>query len=241
MMATVVLVLDQVLEEGVDFMIDLAGWRAGLKFRGITRIPPGIHHIRVGSSSLLVHLDPSEILPLHYNTATEELSLVSNNNVDLRNGIVAYSDDHLDHWNSLSFFIRTEKMIYLDMVEFMSFDLKSPPNPTSSPSNITKFAMDKSSLLLSLDLVRLLSDFQLAFLAVIFASRYDAFLQWNKIIVLVCTSTSSIEKKRAFFGDFISCLKAQVECEEGREFWKDVLSSTDTPRFIRHLQVSLVS
>ncbi|KAJ3371534.1 a1-alpha2 repression [Allomyces arbusculus] len=113
-------------------------------------------------------------------------------------------------------------------IHFTDFDLKRSwdPSGSSSASEITRYSMDKSWLLLSVmkrPNVDLLGELQLAFLCLLVGQNFEGFEQWKKLMHLICRSVEAIDQIPEFFVKFMAVLRDQLaECPS--DFFVDVMS-----------------
>ncbi|KAI8894863.1 A1 cistron-splicing factor [Globomyces pollinis-pini] len=118
-----------------------------------------------------------------------------------------------------------------DWINFSVIDLKLSFPVGSTPTEITKYSLDKSYLFETIltqnynNEHEIIGELQLSFVLFHFGQLFDGFEQWKLLVHLFCFSIESILKHVDLYMNFINTLKFQLE-EFPVDFFKDELSST---------------
>lgn len=247
----------------LDFSIDSQAWQTGPLFRGLTGIPPGFHFLTftIGGkrTSHMLFIDQGQTYILQWNSVEEQFEVGSFMPVDCIR-LVPYPVDDMDEsWRLLTGHITKELLtrvigsendgLYsfdqtwcsyhdpeqnnMGMFHYTEIDLLRPPT-VNSAADITKFAIDKSSLLEKLIPSSLLGEFQLSFLILALGGNFSGLQQWNFILRLVCASTASVSQ---WFAGFVVVLREQVSSPFGAELFAELFQSSESPKMVRNLHV----
>ncbi|KAJ3258958.1 a1-alpha2 repression [Boothiomyces macroporosus] len=96
-----------------------------------------------------------------------------------------------------------------DWVNFTSLNLKYSYPPNATPSEITKYSVDKSYLLsLVLDI---LAEFSITFILFHLGQFYDAFEHWKTLVKVITSSIDFIESENDTFKKLIKLFIKQIK------------------------------
>eukprot|EP00039_Didymoeca_costata_P017072 m.313569 g.313569 ORF g.313569 m.313569 type:complete len:341 (+) comp16491_c4_seq1:88-1110(+) len=111
---------------------------------------------------------------------------------------------------------------------FFKIDFRKYPEGMSA-ADMTKLGMDRSYWLEQMlqsvgnDYSQILGELQFAFVCFLIGHVYDAFEQWKKLIVLLCTCDDALDKHPDLFFEFIGVLHFHLK-ETPQDFFVDIVS-----------------
>ena len=225
--------------QNTEIGIDCNCWRTGVNFMGIKMIPPGLHfiyHSAVNGSGQVAprigffrFIDKQEVLVYRWDVVNEDLTTdgiateiverIASNIKDLDRQLGAYPFESLKSWLSLTKHITDPLVKKLQPGSVMFTAVPKPQHPQgSSASEITHHHMDQSytlSLLLSRCYESkdddLLGEIQFAFIHFLIGHSYEAFVQWKKLVILLCSCNEAIIEHADLYNNFISVLHFQLD------------------------------
>lgn len=122
------------------------------------------------------------------------------------------------------------------LIKFTSIPEKhSQVNSTMSPDLITLFYLDSTARMGHVfggetGRQRMLAEFQFSFVTLIMGHVYACFEQWRKILVMICSADSALNRHQDFFIEFTRILRSQLE-HVPEDLFIDI---TDTNNLVRH-------
>ncbi|KAI9292754.1 AAR2-domain-containing protein [Neoconidiobolus thromboides FSU 785] len=113
-------------------------------------------------------------------------------------------------------------------LKFTKFDLKKSFPEGSFGSELTKYSLDKSYLLMKLieneylDYKNILGEIELSFIVFLLGQNFIGLEQWKKLIVLISNSNEAINQSPNLFIHFLEILYFQLlECPQ--DFFHDII------------------
>jgi len=105
---------------------------------------------------------------------------------------------------------------------------KSPPPRGSTPSEVTKFGLDKSSVLYELmsrykERFGLLGELQYSFITFLLGADFEGFEQWKGLVSLIASCDEAMLKMPDFYIEFINVVQFQFK-QVPEDFFQDIIS-----------------
>lgn len=227
------------LPTGWMFGLDLQIWAIGERFSGISHIPNGIHYIYYSPPGELwrqgqfISIE-KDFLVFRFDVGDERLILTDEAG-RISDPLVPFTQviQRQYDWEEFTNFISFR------LLQSLTRDCKIEFSPIpslvipagSTPSDITRFGMDKSQhltqLIASRQIARdvdILGELQVAFLLFFLGQDYEALIHWRKLMELFLQcQEDGVRESVGLFGKFVQVLVAQVK-EIPSEILTDVSS-----------------